>query len=322
MSQQSSQQKLLALATVAIIALLGLSAFLIYTKVNQDKLIKKQSAELIEETRLKADLEKEYYQALSDLEEMKGTNSELNAMIETQKAELKKQKERIDSLIKSAKELERAKEEIAKLRNYVTEVEKLRKENASLQESNVALTGERDELVLMVQQEKTTNEELMAKQTSLMTEKEKLQAEKDMLAGKMNIASSIKVNEISANGYVVKNSGKEADSKKAKTIDGIRVCFKTTPNEVTAAGMEKFYLRIINPHGEVMAIQDLGSGSMKLGNTTETIQFTQYVELDYKNGVAPGCINWQPGIPFETGSYGVEIYNKGFMAGKASFELK
>jgi type II secretory pathway component PulJ len=55
---QSSQQKLLALATVAIIALLGLSAFLIYTKVNQDKLIKKQSAELIEETRLKADLEK------------------------------------------------------------------------------------------------------------------------------------------------------------------------------------------------------------------------------------------------------------------------
>ena len=322
MTQQSSQQKLLALATVAIIALLGLSAFLIYTKVNQDKLIKKQSAELIEETRLKADLEKEYYQALSDLEEMKGTNSELNAMIETQKAELKKQKERIDSLIKSAKELDRAKEEIAKLRGYVTEVEKLRKENANLQESNVALTGERDELVLMVQQEKATNEELMAKQTNLLTEKERLQAEKDALAGKVNIASAIKVNEISAVGYKVKSSGKETDSKKAKTIDGIKVCFKATANDITAAGTEKFYLRIINPHGEVMAIQDLGSGSMKLGNTTETIQYTQYVDVDYKNEIVPGCINWQPGIPFETGNYEVEIYNKGFLAGKGSFELK
>jgi hypothetical protein len=253
---------------------------------------------------------------------MRGNNSELNAMIETQKAELKKQKERIDTLIKSAKELERAKEEIAKLRTFVTEVEKLRKENANLQESNVALTGERDELVLMVQQQQLANEELNTQKTSLMTEKERLQAEKDALAGKVNVASSIKVNEISAVGYKVRSSGKEADSKKAKTIDGIKVCFKTTTNEVTAAGTEKFYLRVINPHGEVMAIQDLGSGSMKLGNSSESIQYTQYVELDYKNGVIPGCVNWQPGIPFEIGKYEVEIYNKGFMAGKASFELK
>ena len=319
---QSSQQKLLALATVAIIALLGLSAFLIYTKVNQDKLIKKQSAELIEETRLKADLEKEYYQALSDLEEMRGTNSELNAMIETQKTELKKQKDRIESLIKSAKELERAKEEIAKLRTYVTEVEKLRKENANLQESNIALSGERDELVLMVQQERLSKEELAAQTSTLSTEKERLQAEKDMLSGKVNVASAIKVNEISAVGYTVRSSGKEKDTKKAKTIDGIKVCFKAAVNEVTAAGQEKFYLRVIDPHGQVMAIQDLGSGSMKLGNSSETIQFTQYVDIDYKNESVPGCVNWQPGIPFETGVYSVEIYNKGFISGKGSFELK
>src|SRR6188472_2593275 len=123
---QSSQQKLLALATVAIIALLGLSAFLIYTKVNQDKLIKKQSVELIDEARVKADLEKEYYQALSDLEEMRSNNSELNAMIETQKAELKKQKDKIDGLIKSQRDLEQARDEIARPRVFVTEVENLR----------------------------------------------------------------------------------------------------------------------------------------------------------------------------------------------------
>src|SRR6185436_9152641 len=143
---QSSQQKLLALATVAIIALLGLAAFLIYTKVNQDKLIKKQSAELIEETRIKAELEKEYYQALSDLEEMRGNNSELNAMIETQKAELKTQKDKINGLISTEKDLQKAKEEIARLRVYVTEVENLKKQNAALRDTNSQLSSQRDEL--------------------------------------------------------------------------------------------------------------------------------------------------------------------------------
>ncbi len=319
---QSSQQRLLALATVAIIALLGLSAFLIYTKVNQDKLIKKQNAELIEETRLKADLEKEYYQALSDLEEMKGNNTELNAMIETQKSELKIQKDRIDGLIKSSKELEKAREEILKLRAYVTEVEELRKQNTALQESNIQLSSERDELVIQVQQERVTNEELSVAKTTLTTEKESLQQEKEMLAGKVNVASAIKVSDISAVGYKVKSSGKESDSKKAKTIDGIKVCFKTTTNPIVTSGKEKFHLRVINPLGEVMAIQDLGSGSIKLGNSNETIRFTQAVELDYGTNPIPGCVNWQPGIPFDTGNYEVEIYNKGFLAGKGSFVLK
>jgi peptidoglycan hydrolase CwlO-like protein len=319
---QSSQQKLLALATVAIIALLGLSAFLIYTKVNQDKLIKKQSAELIEETRVKADLEKEYYQALSDLEEMRGNNSELNAMIETQKAELKKQKDKIDGLIKTQKDLEKAREEIAKLKTYVTEVEELRKKNAALQENNLQLTSQRDELVIAVQQEKLTNEELATSKSALSTERDQLAKDKDALAKKVDIASSIKVSDIQAFGYMVKNSGKESDSKKAKKIDGIKVCFNTTSNVIVSPGQETFFLRIINPLGEVMAIQDIGSGNMKLNSTGESVQYTSSVELEYKPEPVNGCINWQPGIPFDAGSYQVEIYNKGFLAGKASFVLK
>ena len=126
----------------------------------------------------------------------------------------------------------------------------------------------------------------------------------------------------SATGYKVKSSGKESDANKAKSIDGVRVCFIADKNDVTAPGSEKFYLRVINPHGQVMAIQDLGSGNMKLGNSNETIQYTQFVEVDYKNEAVPACVNWQPGIPFETGNYEVEIYNKGFMSGKASFVLK
>src|SRR5688572_29502405 len=319
---QSSQQKLLALATVAIIALLGLSAFLIYTKVNQDKLIKSQSAELIEETRLKADLEKEYYQALSDLEEMRGNNSELNAMIETQKVELKKSKDRIDGLIKTSKELEKAREEINRLRSYVTQVEDLKRDIAALRDTNEVLATQRDELVIQVQQEKVTNEALTTERAMLSTEKEALQQEKEVLARKVDIASSIKVSGITAKGYKVRSSGKEADSKNADKIDGIKICFNTSNNVLVSSGMETFYIRIINPLGEVMAIQDLGSGSVNLSNTGESIQYTQSVEIDYAGEPVPGCVNWQPGNPFESGTYQVEIYNKGFMSGKGSFTLK
>lgn len=319
---QSSQQKLLALATVAIIALLGLSAFLIYTKVNQDKLIKSQSAELIEETRLKADLEKEYYQALSDLEEMRGNNSELNAMIETQKTELKKSKDRIDGLIKTSKDLEKAREEIGRLRQYVTEVEELRKQNAALRDTNTVLSSQRDELVIAVQQERLTNEELSNERTALASQNESLAQEREVLARKVDIASSIKVADISATGYTVRNSGKESDSKKAKSIDGLKICFHTTNNVIASNGQETFHIRVINPLGEVMAIQDLGSGNMNLSNSGESIQYTQAVEVDYTGEPGEGCVNWQPGLPFEKGTYQVEVYNKGFIAGKANFTLK
>lgn len=319
---QSSQQKLLALATVAIIALLGLSAFLIYTKIDQDKLIKSQSAELIEETRLKADLEKEYYKALSDLEEMRGNNSELNAMIETQKTELKKQKDRIDGLIKTSKDLEKAREEISRLRLYVTEVEELKKQNAALRDTNEALATQRDELVIVVQQEKLTNESLVSEKSALTSANESLQQERAMLAKKVDIASSIKVKDFEATGYQVRGSGKQADAKRAKVIDGIMLCFYTTPNVLITEGREIFHVRIINPLGEVMAIQDLGSGSMTLATTGESIQYTQATETDYSSDPKKVCANWQPGIPFEPGTYQVEIYNKGFLAGKGSFTLK
>ncbi len=319
---QTSQQKLLALATVAIIALLGLSAFLIYTKVNQDKLIKGQNAELIESTKVKADLEKTYYQALSDLEEMRGNNSELNAMIETQKTELKKQKDKIDGLISTSKDLAKARDEIGRLRQYVTEVEELKKQNAALRDTNQALYTQREELVIAVQQERLTNEGLMTEKTTLTSKNESLAQEREILARKVDIASSIKVGEISATGYKVRSTGKESDSKKAKAIDGLKICFNTTNNVIVSGGMETFYIRVINPLGEVMAIQDLGSGNITLSSTGESIQYTQSAELEYKNEPVPGCINWQPGIPFETGTYQVEIYNKGFLAGKGSFTLK
>ena len=90
----NSSQRLIAIATVVIIALLGINGYLLYNKITKDRLIEEQKQELISSEKMQAELEKEYYQSLSDLEEMKTANEELNAIIEQQKGELKSQKDR------------------------------------------------------------------------------------------------------------------------------------------------------------------------------------------------------------------------------------
>jgi len=243
-------------------------------------------------------------------------------MIETQKTELKAQKDKIATMITTAKDLQQAREEIARLRVFVTEVENLRKQNAALRDTNTILASQRQELSLQVEQGKVTNEELDTSRNALATEKEQLQKDKEELAHKVNIASVIKVEAISADAYLIKGTGKEKESNKAKDIDGIKVCFMTKENSIVPNAREKFYIRLINPLGEVMAIQDLGSGNLTLSNTGESIQYTQSVDVDYANNVVKGCGNWQPGTAFESGTYQIEIYNKGFQSGKASFVLK
>ncbi|HLF64433.1 MAG TPA: hypothetical protein VI603_11800 [Saprospiraceae bacterium] len=321
-----SNQRLIAIATVVSIALLGCIGYLLYNKVNQDKLIKQQSAELISTEKLQASLEKEYYQALADLEEMRGTNEELNALIDTQKGELKSQKERISTLLKSAKDLEIAKEEINKMKvsaeKYLVEITRLRDENTTLSATNVQLSSEKKMLSEEVAVRTQENEELSAARVTLTSEKESLEQEKTMLMKKVNIASVIKVQGFDVTGYKLKGSGKESDTKRAKTIDGLKICFSALENAIVSPGTERFYVRIINPLGETMASDGMGSGILRNPNTGEEVRYTQYRDVDYNNVESNVCINWQPEMPFNPGQYTVEVYNKGFLVGMSTVNLK
>jgi uncharacterized coiled-coil DUF342 family protein len=80
-------------------------------------------------------------------------------------------------LISTEKDLQKAKEEIARLRVYVTEVENLKKQNAALRDTNSQLSSQRDELVIQVQQERVTNEELTTTTNTLASEKAQLEQE-------------------------------------------------------------------------------------------------------------------------------------------------
>ncbi len=104
-TNNSSQQRLLIIAGIIIATLLVTNAALLCNKYSQDSLVDSQTSKLEEADKLKIELEKQYQEALSELEEMRGSNEELNAIIDQQKEELKQQKNKIDALLREGKEV-------------------------------------------------------------------------------------------------------------------------------------------------------------------------------------------------------------------------
>lgn len=327
---KDSKQKLTAIAAVVIVALLGLNAFLVYNKISQDRKIEAQNMELEEAEQLKVELEKEYYDALAQLEGMRGQAENLNALIDQQKEELTAQKEKIDRMISQGKsskaELASAREQIAQLKaqldTYLVEINTLKEENMMLADANMQLTQDKMMLTDEVDKERTMNNELLTVKAALVNENESLESEKSALSKKVNYASVIKVSNVTATGWKNKQSGKPKKKSYANNVEYLKVCFTATENEITEAGLEQFYIRIINPLGETLAVEDLGSGITTNTKTGEEIRFTQIKELDYNNEAQEACFHWQPNTPFSKGTYDIEVYNKGYLAGNGSVTLK
>lgn len=319
-----SKQRLVAIAAVIVAALLIVNGVLLYSWLSQKKVATQTTATLEETEKLKEELENQYNEALAELETMRGQNEELNSLIDQKEAELKDSRDKIDRLIKN--DLAGAKSEIKNLKSqlnqYVAEINDLKAKNEELTMTNTQLSEEKTMLQTDLDQQKMTNEELAASKAALVSEKEDLSTRNQDLTKTVNFASAIKVDDLEVNGLATKGSGKAVKKTAAKNVDQLEVCFETTVNEVAQPGREYFYIRVISPTGETLAIEELGSGIMTSSKTNEKIRYTQVKEYDYSNDVSHICANWSPNAPFQEGTYQVEVYNKGFLVGSSTFKLK
>lgn len=290
-NQNKPNQNFIAIAAVIGVILLGIIGYLAYQNMQKSQQLEMTMTDLDETQKLKAELETQYNQALSDLEAQKTSNQELNAVIDQQKAELEQQRNKISGLLKNKGSLDKARVEIDNLKSqasqYLAQIEKLKSENEALAGENATLSSEKERLAADLQTKASENEELS-------TTKAQLVSEKEALSEKVNVASVIKMKSVSAVGQKVKGSGKVKDENSAKSVDQIKVCFTTVENEVAKAGTEKFYVRIINPLGETLAIEDMGSGMLTNKKTGEEVRFTKMEEIDYSNNEAQSCIVWAP----------------------------
>ena len=326
MSSRKTNQRFIAWSIVIIILLLATSAYLWWNSIQLNNQLNLHKEELAAVEITQGQLEKDYDLALNSLDELKGDNAELNAMIEAQKAELKSQKDKISNLIWKTKKLDEARAEIEKLKSqalsYVEEINKLKTEKESLVAENQELKTKTVDLESTIEVISGEKESINRERDSILQVKERLKKENVNLSIKATKASVIDVLEIDVTGYAIKESGKLSKKRKANNVELLKVCFKLIPNEIAEGDTEMFYLRLISPTGETLYKTQLGAGIFTKSEDGTQTKYTIAANFNMPLSEEVVCINYEHKETLPEGLYLVEIYNKGYLAGSGSFTLK
>ncbi len=320
-------KKLLPWAIAGIVALAGTNIATWVGLSGKKTELTTTQTELKKEEDLNAQLDQQYKEAIGQLEEMKGKNTELNALIDQQKAELTNQKDKIAGLINVKKDLTSARTELSRMKatiqGYVDQISALEVDKKNLTENVATLTTEKTKLQEDFTKERADKEQVLTAKTAVEQEKAKIEQEKAVLAKKTEIGSVVRITNIATVGYSVSEKGKEKEKTHAKNIDRLKWCFDALENRVIDGGDETFYLRIIDPTGVAIATTSGGGGVLKLSDGRE-VQYTTSTKVGYKNDMQNVCLNWDSkgNTTLAKGKYLIEVYNKGYLAGKSDFELK
>ncbi len=326
MASKKSSNNVMALAIVAIILLLGTTAYLWVQNNKLKKETDKYETELNALSQTQAKLEKDYELAINSLDELKTDNQELNELIEKQKAELKVQKDKITGLIWKSRKLKIAKAEIENLKaqalEYVQEINDLKEQNTVLTNANQRLQKDKSELFERLNLTSEEKERIKREKDSLDMLKQKLEKDKQKLFTKANKASVIPLSDISVKGYSIKSNGKYSRKRKAKNIELLKICFDMLENEIADPGEEIFIIRLIGPDGNTLYDENTGSGITTKSSDNSQMKFTKSYTVEYNKQKENICLIWNKDIPLIKGPYKLEIYNKGYLAGKYDFKLR
>ena len=322
----SKSNNLSMFSIIAFLLLIGAVGYLLMSNSSLKGELNEKKQAFLELEKVHTELDQNYESALQDLEDLRGSNQELNELIDSQKDELGKQKKRISGLIWSERELGKARKEVANLtkmaNQYVLDINNLIATNESLASHNTTLTSQNETLnaEALINRKRITN--LDSVRTLLAGQTEELAKSNDKLSVKVDMAESIKINWLEVKGYDVRDDGSVKEKSKAKKVEMLRVCFKTETNMVTPAGEKEFYIRYTSPSGEVLYVEELGSSSITNKLTGDTERYTASGTVTYNNADLDACLDWRPNFKLIKGNYKVEIFENGFNVGNGAFRLK
>ena len=215
----SSQKRLTTIMGVAIAALLGICVYLLVSKYNTSNKLESTQMELTQQKEAFTELDAKYNEAVTQLEQQKGINAELDAKINQQLSELEAQKNQIAGLIRDKKDYKGAINSLERQKNeYLAQIETLKKEVGILTENNTQLTGQNQQLSASLSETQGKLQEESSAKAALVSEKTSLESERNQLSRKVDIASAIRVKNITTKGVDVRSNGKERAKTKAKKV--------------------------------------------------------------------------------------------------------
>ena len=141
--KDNSMKAFIPISIVLGLLMLGFIGYQANNNAATNKALEEKIAQLEEADNLRIELEDQYNQSLSELEGMRGMNTELNALIDEQKAEIEEQKNKVAKMIRDKRDLANVRSELAQFKvktdELIAQVETLQAENEALVAKNAAL---------------------------------------------------------------------------------------------------------------------------------------------------------------------------------------
>ncbi len=278
------------------------------------------STDLSKETELRATAEKQYYESMAQLEEMRGSNAELNKVIDAQKSQLTQQKAKIDNLLKTKKDFAAAQVEMDNMRNlvasYKVEIDKLSKDKEALTVRVAEVTKEKEQVAAELGTVSAEKAVLATEKTELTTAKQNLETQNETYLTELK---RVPVKVLSAEPKYRDKSGKLKSNTALRTANVVEVVLELGDNERSEPGNEQFFVQVMNPVGEPVNV----AGKFTNAKDKSEVRYTKAFTYDYskKKKQVTALIDMEGMSNKNNGTYDFKVFNKGYYAGEGSFKL-
>lgn len=191
---------------------------------------------------------------------------------------------------------------------------------AQLKQENEVLTGQNQTL-------NRENTGLKSNVSGLEKEKQSLNdsvynvtVQNRELSEKVTVAAALRAVNLTVNALSSRGKEREGGEYKARRVDKLKVAFKLADNQLTKREEKEIYMRLLDPNGNVISDMATGSGVFSFAGK-ETV-YTSKQKVMYTNNGQNVEFIYQRGMPYEKGTYNVELYSESFRVGNGSLTIK
>ncbi|MBO7082973.1 MAG: hypothetical protein J6W30_03925 [Bacteroidales bacterium] len=298
-SSTKSKGWIYAILGLLALIIIGLSFWLISLKGDLNSLE-------TEKEQQRADFQAEVDSLLRIHNELKANYGELSTQLAEKDSIIQADALEIKKLLDSQWDYNRIKRKVTELQaisqNYVHQLD-------SLYIVNQELVAENERIREEVQEERKQNRNL--------------QRQKEELANKVNMATVLRIYNLTADAVRFKGGSHETETDKAGRTERVRVTFTIGQNDLVEPGSKTFYLRIADPNKQIIT-KGMGD-EYAFTYQGELLQYTEKVSVNYENRekdvrayfIKPTGMDMLPGYYF------VDIYDDNDnLVGQTSFNLR
>lgn len=243
-----------------------------------------------------------------ELQQITDNNTLLDSTVTAHQATIDAKKKEIAVLLSNKK---MSKDELSKAKQLIAEYEA---DIATLQQQMLQLLTQNHELAKENQQLEE-NLTIEKRTTTALLEQNK------GLSKTVEVGSLLQLTQVQVEGVKQRLNGRDRAVRNAKAAESLKISFETGENKILPAGPVSLYVRVINPRGETISVENQGSGTLQLTESGTPVQYSTKADIDWNQTGKRVVIYWKQYIS-TAGTYNVEIYQAGYLIGLGQVTLK